>query len=345
MLSARILIVSDRDEVVAELAPLIQAGRHLASVVRGGAELMELLDAGLVPDIVISDLGSPGAYEQLGYVSRFRELNRAGCHLVVTEEDGAAPAADPDRFARLRRPFRPAQVRGQLEASLRRVETQLHSTRAEVWRSIDRLRREVEDVRADMIRALARTIAARDAYMTGHAERVSELCRAMADEVGLGADDRRRLETAAQLHEIGKISVPVELLQKKESLTRDELERIRAHAAAGADILREVPSLAAFAPLVEHLGTPFEELAAQLPARADRPLVGILRVADVWDAVTSERAYRPSMPRSYWEPLLRGGAGTLFDPAAVRALFAVLDGGAPGEAPTASRAVPVYASA
>lgn len=333
MLSARILIVSDRDAVVSELRPLIQAGEHLTTVVPGGAELMELLDAGLVPDMVISDLGSAGAYEQLGYVSRFRELNRAGCHLVVTEPGAPADPRQPllrDRFPELRRPFREAEVRGQLEESLRSMQRQLHSTRAEVWRSLDRLRREVEDVRADMIRALARTIAARDAYMTGHAERVSELCRAMAEELGLPREELRRLETAAQLHEIGKISVPVELLQKKNPLSTDELERIRAHAAAGADILREVPSLAAYAPLVEYLGTPFEDLRGQLGAgSAELRLAGILRVADVWDAVTSERAYRSPMPRSYWEPLLQGGAGRSFDPAAVRALFAVLDSRTP----------------
>lgn len=327
MLCARILIVSDREDVIAELQPLIRVDQHLASVVPSGSELLELLDAGLVPDIVISDLGSPGAYERLGYINRFRELNRAGCHMVVTDN---APRADDrapeprDRFAELRRPFDRGQVQSQLELSLRRIERELHSTRAEVWRSIDRLRREVEDVRADMIRALARTISARDAYMTGHSERVAELCRAMAERMGLGEDDRRRLATAAQLHEIGKISVPVELLQKKDPLSADELERIRAHASAGAGILREVPSLAPFAPLVEHLGTPYEELPEHAVPAGEARVIGILRVADVWDAVTSERAYRSSMPRCYWEPLLRNGAGTLFDPAAVRALLGVV---------------------
>lgn len=327
MLSARILIVSDREDVVAELQPMIRARRHLTSVVPNAREFLDLLEAGNVPDIVISDAGSPGAGEQMECVGRFRELNRVGHHLVITDEGigGAPEAAEEDAASELRRPFCDAVVAAQLDASLRRIERDLHSTRAEVWRSIDRLRREVEDVRCDMIRALARTIAARDAYMTGHAERVAELCAAMAERMGLGEDDRRRLATAAQLHEIGKISVPVELLQKEEGLSADELERIRAHARTGAEILREVPSLADFAPLVEHLGTAYRDLPANLPGGdANARLIGILRVADVWDAVTSERAYRPAMPRSYWEPLLKDGAGTHFDPAAVDALRAVV---------------------
>ncbi len=58
MLSGRILIVSDRDDVVAELEPIIRAGRHMASVVPDGREAMKLLADGMVPDVVISDMGS-----------------------------------------------------------------------------------------------------------------------------------------------------------------------------------------------------------------------------------------------------------------------------------------------
>lgn len=332
MLSARILIVSDRPEVAAELPPLIHEAQHLASVVPTGREVLELLDAGLVPDIVVSDLGSSGAYECLGYVGRFRELNRAGCHMVVTDDGGApvgAAISGGERFLELRRPFERARVRTELDGALRRIERELHSTRAEVSRSLARLRREVQDVRADMLRALASTIAARDVYMQGHAERVSEMCLLMADAAGMDGEESRRLGTAAQLHEIGKISVPVELLQKQGALRPDELERIRAHGRTGAEILRAVPSLAEYAPLVEHFGTPFEQLPPALLGSAEAGLIGILRVADVWDAVTSKRAYRPAMPRSYWEPLLRKGAGTLFDPVSVRLLFSVVDAGAP----------------
>jgi hypothetical protein len=330
MFSARILIVSGREEVVAELQPLIRAGQHLASVVPDSREFLDLLDAGMVPDIVISDSGSLPAREQEESIGRFHELNRVGCHLVVADAASAGAAAGGP-FSELRRPFVDAEVRALLEDSIRRIERELRSTRSEVWRSLDRLRREVEELRCDMIRALARTIAARDSYMTGHTDRVSELCMAMAERMGLGEDERRRLATAAQLHEIGKVSVPVELLQKESGLTPDELERIRSHARTGAGILREVPSLSPFAPLVEHLGTAFRDLPGDLPRGAlDARLIGILRVADVWDAVTSARAYRAAMPRSYWEPFLRGGAGTDFDAAAVEALFAVLGAGAPG---------------
>ncbi|HEX2079891.1 MAG TPA: HD domain-containing phosphohydrolase [Longimicrobium sp.] len=328
MLSGRILIVSDRDEVVAELEPIIRAGRHLASVVPDGSEAMRLLDDGMVPDVVISDLGSDGSFEGIGYVRRFRELNRAGAHLVVTEEGApvrSRAAAAPERFSALPRPFRVEEVRRTLEEALQHMEAEFRTLRAEVWRSMDRLRREVEDARSEMVKALALTIAARDRYMHGHCERVAETCRTVAVALGLSDEHMEMLVQAAQLHEIGKMSVPLELLQKTEPLTGDELERIRSHTTVGAEIVRGVPALKRLAPLIEHQMTDHCELAGEVsPVSPEFLLIGILRVVDAWDAMTSERSYRQALPRSYWEPFLRAGAGTRFNPQAVATLLRVL---------------------
>lgn len=139
MLNGRILIVSDRAEVVAELEPILRAGHHLPSVVPDAREAMRLLDEGTVPDVVISDtgVGAPGGGN--GYVRRFRELNRAGAHLVVAEpgtDDWTLPL--PDRFSTLLpRPFRREQVTRTLSEALSRMEAEFRSLRAEVWRSLE----------------------------------------------------------------------------------------------------------------------------------------------------------------------------------------------------------------
>lgn len=330
MFNGRILIVSDRREVIAELEPIIRAGDHLATVVDDGDEAMQLLTDGLVPDVVITDAGSGRSHQALAYVRRFKELNRSGCHVVVAED--GAPFTGPqrgqpasERFSVLPRPFRPEEARARLEEAVRQVHDDFRSLRAEVWRSMDRLRREVADARAEMVRALALTLAARDRFMHGHCERVAATCRAVALELHLPDDQVETLESAAQLHDIGKVSVPVELLQKTDPLTQDELERIRAHAGIGAGIVRGVPSLRPLAPLIEHQGTDHAELAGAIdPIDPAFLLTGILHVVDAWDAMTSERSYRTAMPRSYWEPFIRAGAGTRFHPQAVAALFRVL---------------------
>lgn len=329
MISGRILIVSDRREVVAELEPIIRAGDHMASVVPDGQEAMQLLDDGMVPDVVISDLGCDRSFDGIGYVQRFRQLNRTGAHLLVTEP--GAPfttnrvAAAQDRFAVLPRPFRPDDVARTLEDAVSRVEEDFRTLRAEVWRSMDRLRREVAEARGEMVQALALTISARDRYMQGHADRVAEGCRLVAVALNVNEEDASMLEQAARLHEIGKISIPVELLQKTDPLTPEELERIRSHPRVGADIVRGVPTLRRLAPLIEHHMTEHCELAGHVsPVKPEFLLIGILRVVDAWDAMTSDRSYRPAMPRAYWEPFLRAGAGTRFHPQAVATLMRVL---------------------
>ncbi|HST61621.1 MAG TPA: HD domain-containing phosphohydrolase [Longimicrobium sp.] len=329
MISGRILIVSDRREVVAELEPIIRAGDHLASVVPDGEEAMQMLDDGMVPDVVISDLGCERSFDGISYVQRFRQLNRTGAHLVVTEPGApftrGGTGGQQERFAVLPRPFRADDVRQTLESAVSRVEEDFRTLRAEVWRSMDRLRREVADARGEMVQALALTIAARDRYMQGHCERVAEGCRKVALALNLNEDDTRLLEQAARLHEIGKISVPVELLQKTDPLTPDELDRIRSHPRVGADIVRGVSSLRRLAPLIEFHMVDHCELAGDVsPITPEFLLVGILRVVDAWDAMNSDRSYRSAMPRAYWEPLLRAGAGTRFHPQAVAALMRVV---------------------
>jgi response regulator RpfG family c-di-GMP phosphodiesterase len=329
MISGRILIVSDRREVVAELEPIIRAGDHMASVVPDGQEAMQLLDDGMVPDVVISDLGCERSFDGISYVQRFRQLNRTGAHLVVTEPgapfSGRRTGASPDRFAVLPRPFRSEDVARTLEDAVSRVEEDFRTLRAEVWRSMDRMRREVQAARTEMVQALALTIASRDRYMHGHSERVAENCRRVAQALNVSDEDAKLLEQAAQLHEIGKISVPVELLHKTAPLTPDELERIRSHPRVGADIVRGVPTLRRLAPLIEHHMTDHCELAGSIsPVSPEFLLIGILRVVDAWDAMTSDRSYRPAMTRPYWEPFLRAGAGTRFHPQAVATLMRVV---------------------
>ncbi len=341
MLSARVMIVSDRSEVVGELEGILRGGSHLTLAVADAAEALEALQDGMVPDLLISDLGADSSLREVDYIWRFRGLNRAGRHLMVVEAGApfSAVGEDPADPVSLPRPFDAALVRQRVDAALGAIARDLHSLRAEVWREMDQLRRSVRDAQREMVSALAGTLAARDPYMHGHCARVAELAMRTGLVLGLSGDDLATLETAALLHEIGKVAVPLELLHKTEPLTPEELARIRAHASAGAGIVGGVASLAHIAPLVEHQHTAFWALPEFLdPAAREFLLVGILHAVDAYDAMVSARSYRDAMDRGYWEANLRDGAGTQYHPDVVGALFRVLGVGGAAARPLARSA-------
>lgn len=333
MLNGRIMIVSDRDEVIAELETIIRGGQHLPLIVPDGREALQTLDEGLVPDIVISDLGCDRALDGIDYVWRFREMNRAGRHMVVVEDgapfSGFPPAAKggdgaalPLLATPLARPFRRGDVTLRIDDAIRRVDEDLRAMRGEMWREMQRMQRAMREMQRETVNALAATVAARDPYMHGHATRVAALCRRVAVALHLGEERIELLETAAMLHEIGKAGVPLELLHKTGPLSPEELEQIRGHARTGAGIVAGVPALRRVAPLIEHQGTDYAELGEHIgPATPEHLLAGILRVVDAYDAMVSPRSYRGPMPREYVERTLRSGAGTRFHPEAVEAFL------------------------
>ncbi|HEY6509236.1 MAG TPA: HD domain-containing phosphohydrolase [Vicinamibacterales bacterium] len=176
------------------------------------------------------------------------------------------------------------------------------------------------------IRALAAALDARDPYTAGHSERVSRSSVVIARQMGLPDADVAIIRLGALLHDIGKIGLADDILQKPEALTREEFEQIKRHPALGARILRQVSFLEPHLPIVElhherpdgH-GYPFGLRGDEIPLAAR-----IVHVADAYDAMTSARAYRPARPLSTAVAELRLYAGTQFDPECVQAFTEAL---------------------
>ncbi|HUL01595.1 MAG TPA: HD-GYP domain-containing protein [Gemmatimonadales bacterium] len=175
--------------------------------------------------------------------------------------------------------------------------------------------------------ALQRALQAKDPYTTSHSARVRRLAVAMAGELGQGHAFAREIGLAAELHDIGKIGIPDELLHKAGPLSAEERTRVLEHAVIGARILE--PLLGRY-PLVlavvrwhhewaDGSGYPDGLRAAQVPLAAR-----IVSVADAFDAMTSERPYRAACPAHLAEDELVRCAGTQFDGRCVQALLAVV---------------------
>jgi HD-GYP domain-containing protein (c-di-GMP phosphodiesterase class II) len=175
---------------------------------------------------------------------------------------------------------------------------------------------------------LSAAVEARDAYTHGHSARVADLSVRIGLRLGLGLRPAllRTLAEGAYLHDVGKVGIPDHVLNKPGALTGEERAWVQQHPLVGSDIVGRAPSLRdAIAVIRQHHerydggGYP-DGLAGEQISLAAR----IVAVADVWDALTSDRAYRPAWPPDRALRHMERGRGTHFDPACLDAFLALM---------------------
>ena len=173
---------------------------------------------------------------------------------------------------------------------------------------------------------LARAIQAKDAAGTRHIERVQYYAASLARRAALSDIDTQAVETAALLHDIGKLAVPEHILSKPGPLTAHERKKMQIHAQVGAEIVDAVAYPAPVAPLIRSHHERWDGLGYPAGLRGEDIPLGarILAVVDTYDALTSDRPYRRSLAPDEALALLEREAGKAFDPALVRYFAEIL---------------------
>ncbi len=162
-----------------------------------------------------------------------------------------------------------------------------------------------------------------DPDLSGHGSRVATLAAPLAEHLGVGRDDRRRLHIAAHLHDVGKIRVDVQVVQKPGPLTASEWVQMRRHPLEGFRIVdglvhaRIADTVIAHHERFDGSGYPFGLAGDDIPY-----LARILLVADAYDAITSDRPYQPALSPEHAFTELHRCSGTQFDPRVVDAMLA-----------------------
>jgi PAS domain S-box-containing protein/putative nucleotidyltransferase with HDIG domain len=171
------------------------------------------------------------------------------------------------------------------------------------------------------IEAMARTTETRDPYTAGHQQRVTQLSCAIARELELDDRDISTLRIAGLLHDIGKISVPSEILAKPVRLSEPEFDMVRGHVESGYEILRRIEFPWPIADIVRQHHERLDGSGYPLGLRKDeiRPEARILAVADVVEAMATHRPYRAALGVEAALAEIERGAGDLFDPDVVAA--------------------------
>ena len=194
--------------------------------------------------------------------------------------------------------------------------------RSVVGRMEDRVRHldEVNHMQLATIETLAHAIDAKDQVTHGHIRRVQHLAVALARRLDV-TDERelQALEAASLLHDIGKLAVPEFILNKPSSLTPGEFERMKQHARIGAEILSTVSFPFPVVPIVRHHHENWDGTGYPDGLKGDAIPFGarILAVADCFDALTSDRPYRPALSLEEATAILRERSGTMYEPRVV----------------------------
>jgi putative two-component system response regulator len=295
--------------------------------------------------LVLLDVNLPGD-SGMTLLAEIRRTYPEVAVVMVTGEDStelALSAIELGAFGYLVKPVGAGELiinianalhRGRIETQKQRALQRLQKTvqarsdeLAQAMQDLELSEKQVWASQAETIFRLARLVEFRDEETGQHLHRMSSYCEILALALGLATEECERLRLASQLHDVGKVAVPDEVLLKPGKLTPEEFEIVKGHAERGYRMLAgsssELVQLGGVIAYSHHErwdGTGYPRgLAGEVIPREGR----IAAVADVFDALTSDRVYRPALPVSSAITTMREERGGHFDAAMLDAFFAV----------------------
>ena len=185
----------------------------------------------------------------------------------------------------------------------------------------------LEKAYLDSIQTLRYTVEAKDPYTRGHSDRVSAFAVLIGEKLGLSDDDIKTLRVGGLFHDIGKIGIPDSILLKESKLTDDEYSEIKNHPSIGAHILCNAEVFKDIIPIVKHHHERYDGRGypSQLKGNDIPYLARIATVADAFDAMTSKRTYRNSLPIDVVRAEIEKNLGTQFDPEIGKVFLDIID--------------------
>jgi putative two-component system response regulator len=286
------------------------------------------------PDLILLDLHMPHM-DGLAVMDQLNQIVEASYLPILMLTGDVTPEARRDALSRgakdfVNKPFNPDEVLLRigilLETRFLYLQIQSHNQMLEA--KVRERTRELESAQIEIIERLARAAEFRDDNTGQHTERVGSMAAQLARELGLPDAQVSLIRRAAPLHDVGKIGIPDSILLKLGKLTPAEFELVKTHTSIGAKILSG--SRFALLRLAEEIAFSHHERwdgTGYAGLSGDRiPLVGrIVTVADVFDALTQKRPYKPAWPLEEAVAEIDRQRGRQFDPDVVEAFLRIIE--------------------
>ena len=323
------VIVVDDDVINLQVAGKILSSSGIrVTALRTGNALFEYLEKeSQMPDLILLDVKMPGmgGFEA---IKKLHSLESSASKIPVifltadesegSEKEGLSLGA----MDFIRKPFVPEVLRLRVNNAIELVTLQ-----NQLYFEVEQKTRENKNLFMQVIRALTAAIDTKDEYTKGHSSRVAEYSKMIAKRIGYSDARQDDIYMMAIMHDVGKIGIPITVLNKPGRLTEEEYELIKRHSQMGAAILKNIESNPKYELCAMHhherydgTGYPSGLKGDAIPEEAR-----IIAVADAYDAMSSDRSYRTHLTQEMIKDEIRLGTGSQFDPKFAEIMLEIIE--------------------
>ena len=321
--------VVDDDVINLQVAGKIlsSGGMHVIALKSGEALFDYLGKESELPDLILLDVKMPGM-SGFDAIKKLHSLDSSASKIPVIfltadESEGAErEGLQLGAMDFIRKPFVPEVLRMRVSNLI-----ELVTLKNQLYFEVEQKTRENKNLFIQVVSALATAIDTKDVYTKGHSTRVAEYSKMIAKRAGIPESKQDDIYMMGLLHDVGKIGIPITVLNKAGELNEEEFELIKKHSMMGAAILKNIEDNPGFELCAKHhherfdgTGYPSGLKGEDIPEEAR-----IVAVADAYDAMSSDRSYRSHLTQEKIIDELKEGMGTQFDPKFAEIMLSIIE--------------------
>ena len=314
----KLLIVDDEEDNLALLYRTLRS-KYSVTKAKNAIEALEILKSEQF-DCILSDHKMP-LMDGVEFLKRVNDMQPKTMRLLVTAYSDVKILIDAINYAKIyryiKKPFTPDELLMIVESALETYQLKMDN---------ENLISDLKDLFSGTVKAIIEALDAKDSFTLGRSRRVAFYALKLVNKMALSPTEVSQIELAGLLHDIGMIGVTEDILNKTQKLSDEEFEKIKMHVHYSVKILEDIKQLSDITEIIKYHheyynghGYPFGLKGEEIPLGSR-----IIAIADAYDSMVSNRAYRSSLSSEEAVRILEQGAGKQFDPDLVNLFISVL---------------------